>query len=99
MNPEPAGTVNGAWMPTLVFDSELKISRESLQAAFASANVDARVFFWPLTSLPMFEEQRQNTQSWEIPTRSINLPSYHDMTKNEQDRVIEVVNSEVNENH
>jgi len=57
------------------------------------------VFFWPLTSLPMFEEQRQNTQSWEIPTRSINLPSYHDMTKNEQDRVIEVVNSEVNENH
>jgi len=99
MNPEPAGIVNGAWMPTLVYDPESKISREALQAAFASANVDARVFFWPLTSLPMFEEQRQNTQSWEIPTRAINLPSYHDMTKNEQDRVIEVVNSEVNENH
>ena len=47
MNPELVGTVNGAWMPTVVFDVETGITRESLQAAFAAENIDARVFFHP----------------------------------------------------
>ncbi|MEO8000051.1 MAG: DegT/DnrJ/EryC1/StrS family aminotransferase, partial [Gemmatimonadaceae bacterium] len=52
MNPEPIGTVNGAWMPTVVFDKETGVTREMLQAAFAEENIDARVFFHPLSSLP-----------------------------------------------
>lgn len=55
MNPEPIGTINGAWMPTVVFAPETGITREKLQNAFAAENVDARVFFWPLSSLPMFD--------------------------------------------
>lgn len=91
MNPEPSGTVNGAWMPTVVFDGETGVTREKLQAAFADANIDARVFFHPLSSLPMFEDQRQNRFAWDIPGRAINLPSYHDMTTAQQDLVIEIL--------
>ena len=79
MNPEPDGTVNGAWMPTVVFAEETGITREKLQAAFALENVDARVFFWPLSSLPMFEPVKSNVKAWGIPKRAINLPSYHDI--------------------
>lgn len=91
MNPEPQGTRNGAWMPTLVFDRTRGITRERLQAAFAAREIDARVFFHPLSSLPMFAPVPENAHAWDIPTRAINLPSYHDMTDAEIDEVCEVV--------
>lgn len=87
MNPEPPGTINGAWMPTVVFDQSLGITREMLRAAFAEENVDARVFFHPLSGLPMFEKSNINQVAASIPERAINLPSYHDMMNAEQDRV------------
>lgn len=91
MNPEPSDTVNGAWMPTVVFDAETGATRQSLQTAFAGENIDARVFFHPLSSLPMFEQQLQNFHAWDIPGRAINLPSFHDITLAEQERVVDVV--------
>jgi perosamine synthetase len=91
MNPEPPGTQNGYWMPTLVFDAALGITREKLQAAFAAENIDARVFFWPLSGLPMFQAQAQNVHAWDIPRRAINLPSFHDIAAHEQQRVIDVL--------
>jgi perosamine synthetase len=96
MNPEPAGTVNGAWMPTVVFAPENGITREKLQAAFFAENVDARVFFWPLSSLPMFRPITSNIQSWSIPQRAINLPSYHDLKEDDLIRVCRVVVNLVN---
>ncbi len=91
MNPEPADTVNGAWMPTAVFEVSTGIVREQLQAAFAEENIDARVFFWPLSSLPPFEARPDNVNAFRIPGRAINLPSYHDITENELDRVVQTV--------
>ena len=91
MNPEPAGTVNGAWMPTAVFDPRTGVTRERLQTAFAADNIDARVFFHPLSSLPMFEARPNNRLAWDLPTRAINLPSFHDITLQQQDRVVDVV--------
>lgn len=90
MNPEPTGTRNGYWMPTLVFARETGITREMLQAAFAAERIDARVFFWPLSSLPPFEPTQKNLIASELTGRAINLPSYHDMTQDNQDRVIEL---------
>ena len=91
MNPEPPGTVNGAWMPTLVFAPETGITREKLQVAFAADNIDARVFFAPLSSLPMFGSQSGANHSADIVRRAINLPSYHDMTEQDQQRVAALV--------
>lgn len=54
MNPEPAGTQNGFWMPTVVFDEATGITAADLTAAFAAENIDARVFFHPLSVIPPF---------------------------------------------
>ena len=91
MNPEPAGTENGAWMPTAVFAPHTGITRERLQAAFAAESIDARVFFHPLTSLPMFGSQPGAPRAADIAARAINLPSFHDMTDAEQQRVVAVI--------
>jgi perosamine synthetase len=87
INPTDDGCINGAWMPTLVFQPELGITREILQNAFINENIDARVFFWPLSSLPMFKSVPTNLNAWDIPNRAINLPSYHDMTEDDLQKI------------
>ncbi|HEX8057951.1 MAG TPA: DegT/DnrJ/EryC1/StrS family aminotransferase [Novosphingobium sp.] len=91
LNPEPVGAVNGAWMPTAVCDAALGVTREMLLAAFEAADIDARSFFHPLSSLPMFEDRPANVNAWDIPARAINLPSYHDMTEADIDRVADTL--------
>lgn len=99
MNPEPTGIVNGVWMPTVVFCPKINVTREKLQFAFAEENIDARVFFWPLSGLSMFDSVRSNKRAWDIPERAINLPSYHDMSAEDLDRVSECVLNMVWEHH
>ncbi len=91
LNPEPAGTRNGYWMPTAVFTKQSRVTREILLAAFAAENIDARVFFWPLSALPCFPSAMHNIHAYDLPGRAINLPSYHDMTDDDIDRVVNVL--------
>jgi perosamine synthetase len=51
-------------------------------------DIDGRVFFWPLSMLPMFRTKPENTVSYDLYERAVNLPSYHDITDQEMDRVI-----------
>lgn len=88
MNPEATGTTNGYWMPTIVVDDDIPFDRAALLAAFRSDNIDGRVFFWPLSSLPSFNPHPEHTVSHSLSRRAMNLPSYHDLTNEEQDRVI-----------
>ena len=88
MNPEPAGTRNGFWMPTIIVDDSVSFDREALLSAFRADNIDGRVFFWPLSMLPMFTPKPENTVSYSLHARALNLPSYHDLTEPEMDSVI-----------
>ncbi len=91
MNPEAEDTVNGYWMPTLVFDRPFDFNRELLLHKFKQRDIDGRVFFYPLSSLPIFTNKYENSVSYHIYAKAINLPSYHDLTNEDIDRVIEVV--------
>jgi perosamine synthetase len=87
MNPEKPGTVNSYWMPTIVINEDACFERQKLLDAFADDDIDGRVFFWPLSSLPMFQERRENKVSYALSGRACNLASYHDLTPDEIDRV------------
>ena len=91
MNPEPSGTVIGAWMPTVVFAPGTGVMREQIQAAFNAENIDARVFFWPLSGLPIFGGRPSNPIAESVAARAINLPSFHDITDDEIRRVSDVI--------
>jgi len=93
MNPEKPDTTNGYWMPTAVFAQETGVTRERLLQLFQEENIDGRVFFHPLSSLPMFQLNLSNRNSYDLSARAINLPSYHDLTNADQDRVMAVVKS------
>ena len=91
LNDESNGTINGAWMPTVVFSEKSGVRREKLQSAFAEENIDARVFFWPLSSLNMFNSIPENRLAYSIPCRAINLPSYHEISEDSLERVTRVI--------
>lgn len=95
MNPEPAGMVNGAWMPTAVFSESSGVQSEQLTRAFARQNIDARVFFHPLSELPMFTAKPDNRWARNVAARAINLPSFHDMTDDDQSRVVDVLQQQL----
>jgi perosamine synthetase len=96
MNPEPDGTINGSWMPSVVFDKRLNVTRESMRDAFGRENIDARVLFWPLSKMPMFELDVHNPYASCIPARAINLPSYHELNSEDIKRVCDVIESRTN---
>ncbi len=90
MNPEPEGTVNGFWMPTIVVEKK-GFDRQGILDEFKAQNIDGRVFFWPLTSLPMFATRQKTRVSYDLYPRAMNLPSYQDLTARDMDRVISIV--------
>lgn len=91
MNPEPAGTTNGVWMPTVVFEKSTGVTSAHLGTAFAAENIDARVFFHPLSEIPPFAGRPGGRWARDIANRAINVPSFHDISEIEQCRIIDVV--------
>ena len=91
MNPEPLGTQNGYWMPTIVAHDSTRQSRDALLAALVKDDVDSRLFFWPLSTLPMFADKPEHTVSHSLSQRALNLPSYHDLKDSDIERVAEHV--------
>lgn len=99
MNPELPGTRIGAWMPTVVFADESGIEAQTVVKRFQEQQIDGRVFFHPLSSLPMFGSQHHQSVAADIARRAVNLPSFFDMQDWQIDRVSETVKSLVNESH
>jgi perosamine synthetase len=91
MNVEQSYVKNSYWMPTLIFHSELNVDREKLIAYFKTNNIDGRPFFYPLSSLPMFEKCEKNKVSYGIFERAINLPSFHTITDVEIKKVCDTI--------
>jgi len=91
MNPEPPGTRNGYWMPTVVGDEGTGFDRDGLLDVFARNDIDGRVFFWPLTMTPPFADAPRTQVSYSLYPRALNLPSYHDLQPEQIDRVAGLV--------
>lgn len=89
--PDTPGQVHGYWMPTFVVDEGVSFDRSLLLARFKECNIDGRVFFWPLSETGHFESRHPTPVSRSLSTRGVNLPSYHDLTEAEMDRVIGAV--------
>jgi len=93
MNPEPPHAESGFWMPTVVIDEGVPFDRDRLLADFQAADIDGRVFFWPLSGLdvPARLGPGGAPVAAAIHRRAVNLPSYHDLDEAGIDRVCHVL--------
>ena len=96
LNPEYENTKNSYWLPTVVFDKSLNFDRNAFFELCKENGIDSRPFFFPLSSLPMFEDRKGNIVSYDIFERGINLPSYHDLLEEEALIVVNIIKKFVN---
>ena len=82
LNAEPANVFNCFWMPTIVIDEGLGITRYDLMAAMDKRGVDTRPVFTPLTTMPAFAAHepalrfaKANVVAHHVSHFGINLPS------------------------
>jgi perosamine synthetase len=98
LNPEFEHTKNSYWLPTVVFDKYLNFDREAFFELCKESGIDSRPFFFPLSSLPMFEDRKGNIVSYDIFERGINLPSYHDLEKSDASKIVNLLIKFINTN-
>lgn len=93
MNPQASDCRNSYWMPTLVLPAGLRDRRDRVLQSMAESEIDARIFFQPLSDTPVFEHlpRPQTPRAHDLALRAFNLPSYHDLQDHEQHRVIDAV--------
>lgn len=95
MNPQRPDQINGFWMPTVVADECVDFDRATLLSAFKADNIDGRVVFWPLSQLSMFQLRPEHRIAYRLPHRGVNLPSYHDLSEVQIERVVAHVRAAV----
>jgi perosamine synthetase len=100
LNAEPAGTKNSYWMTTLVIDPCFGLTKEDVLARLSAAGVDARPFFYPLSSLPAYANtfqaaaaRERNRESYRISPWGVNLPSALALTEQQVEYVCHVIRS------
>lgn len=87
LNPEPPGVFNSYWMVTALLGARFGLTKETLIAGLRERGIDARPFFYPLSSLPAYEGQAEalaardrNRTSYALSPWAVNLPSALNLT-------------------
>jgi len=93
MNPEASDCRNSYWMPTLVLPAAMAARRDTVLEAMRLGGIDARIFFQPLSATPVFEAVAcgPTPRAHDLARRAFNLPSYHDMSAEDQQRVVQAI--------
>jgi perosamine synthetase len=92
LNIERPWARNIYWMTSIVLDDSCGLSRDAVIAGLKEQGVDSRPFFFPVSSFPMFESREaQNPVAYDVSRRGINLPSGHNLTQQDIDRVCDVL--------
>lgn len=90
LNAERPGCRNIMWMSSLILSETSPITREELMKKLKEANVDSRPFFYPMSVFPMFEAANTPVAA-KVSKGGINLPSGHNLTKDQVMFACEVI--------
>jgi perosamine synthetase len=94
LNAEPPNVKNSYWMTTVILDDTIPISKLELYEFLRTHGVASRPFFHPLSSLPAYagandaiRASSENTVSYAIGGRGVNLPSALSLTDDDINHV------------
>jgi perosamine synthetase len=98
LNSEADRIRNTYWMVSAIFPRDPRFRKETVMKRLASAGVDSRPFFSPLSSLPAYRETpeakaaaRRNGVSYGLSPYGVNLPSGLNLTESMIDTVCATV--------
>ena len=94
LNAEPSDVRQAYWMVTVVPDERFGVGKRELIDRLGRREIDARPFFYPLSSLPPYANRPQaqgaavrNPVAYRLSATGVNLPSAMNLTEDTVDRV------------
>ena len=100
LNYEASNTKNTYWLVTVVLDEKFGFKKEEIIGLMSKKGIDCRPFFYPLSSMPAYQNLEQakqarqrNKNAYKISPYGINLPSGMNMTKEKVKYVCSVLKS------
>jgi perosamine synthetase len=88
LNAEKHWARNTYWMTSVVLSEQHDVSRDTVIAQLKQRHIDSRPFFPPMSSFPMFKSRSEdNPVAYRIARQGLNLPSGHNLTEGDVDRV------------
>lgn len=91
LNPEQPYVQNSYWMPTIVFGQSYELDIEAVISALNAEGIAARPFFFPVSSLPMYQNVSENMISYLMNKRALNLPNYFEMSRQDVEWIVQVL--------
>lgn len=84
LNFEPSNVRNGAWITGLVLGDSYNVDKVTMIGKLEELGVPSRPFFYPLSSLPAYDVEKEyrqkNKKAYKISNRGINLPGAYNLT-------------------
>lgn len=100
LNSEGRSTKNTYWMVTAILDKQYRVKKDRMMELMSENNIGCRPFFYPLSSLPAYENldqarqaRRRNRVSYKISPYGVNLPSALNMTEEKVKYVCDALRS------
>jgi dTDP-4-amino-4,6-dideoxygalactose transaminase/RimJ/RimL family protein N-acetyltransferase len=92
LNAERPKTFNNFWMPSLCLSDDLDLTSDDFRQKLKERYVDTRPFFYPMSSLPMFDDQpTANPEAYRLHRRGVNLPGGHNLNEDDIDHVASTI--------
>ena len=79
LNYEAPGTKNTYWMVTIVLHPSFGLPKERVMALLRERDIDSRPFFYPLSSVPAYEQLEQAQQAQQRNHVSYEISPYHEV--------------------
>ncbi len=99
-NYEAPNTKNTYWLVTVVLDEKFGFKKEEIIDLMSEKGIDCRPFFYPLSSMPAYQNveqakqaQQRNKNAYKISPYGVNLPSGMNMTEEKVKYVCGVLKS------
>jgi perosamine synthetase len=104
LNHEPPAVRSSYWMTTAIVDESWRVEKEELMARMSARGVDCRPFFYPLSSIPAYQEfpdaaraRRSNVVSYQLSPFGVNLPSALNLTREKVEYVADALRASLRE--
>ena len=90
LNFQKYGFKNVYWMICLEVIGYDEAKRDSLMKKLKDKGIDSRPFFYPISSMPMYEKA-DTPITYKVYQRGINLPSYYELTKKDVEYITNIL--------
>jgi perosamine synthetase len=89
--PEEPWAKNVYWMYSVLVNDDYSLTRDELIEEYRQRHIETRPFFNPIHTMPPYKSGESHPVAEELSKKGINLPSFTELSKEEIERIAEII--------